>query len=81
MSPSTTTHTPHPHRPLLLSPTTTTSSLHLPLHIRSILNILPEITDTAAHLVIRFETERDQGDEAESKPFPFKKKIKSAFVD
>lgn len=61
------THTPHPHRPLLL---TAPTALHLPLHIRPILDILPEIADMAADLVVRLEAEGNQRDEAEGEPLP-----------
>lgn len=46
------------------------STLHLLLHIRSVLDILPEIADVAANFLIRLERERDDGDEAEGEPFP-----------
>lgn len=57
---------PAHHDSRLLSPT----SLHLPLHIRSILDVLPEIADMAADLVVRLQAEGNQRDEAEGEPLP-----------
>ena len=45
-------------------------ALHLLLHIRAILDILPEIADVAADLLVGLERERDNRDEAECEPFP-----------
>jgi hypothetical protein len=45
-------------------------ALHLLLHVGAILDILPEIADVAADLLVRLERERDDGDEAEGEPFP-----------
>jgi hypothetical protein len=44
--------------------------LHLLLHVRAVLDVLPEIADVAADLVVGFEAEGDEGDEAEGEPFP-----------
>lgn len=46
-----------------------TSRQHL-LHIRAVLDILPEIADVATDLPIGLEAEGDDGDEAECEPFP-----------
>lgn len=48
------------HMPLLSMP----SSIHLRLHIRSILDVLPEIAHVATDLLVRFEGERDEWNEA-----------------
>lgn len=45
-------------------------ALHLLLHIRAVLDILPEIADMAADLLVGLERERDDRDEAECEPFP-----------
>jgi hypothetical protein len=56
----------HNRRPLsLLSPT-----LNLLLHIRPILDILPEMANMAPHLLVRLEAKRNKRDEAKGKPFP-----------
>ena len=46
------------------------TALHLLLHIRTVLDILPEIADVATNFLVRLERERDNRDEAERKPFP-----------
>lgn len=46
------------------------SAANLRLHVRPILDILPEVADVAAELLVRFEAERYDGDEAKSEPFP-----------
>ena len=45
-------------------------SVHLLLHVRSVLDVLREIADVAADLFVGLERERDEGDEAEREPFP-----------
>ena len=46
------------------------SALHLLLHVGAVLDVLPEIADVAADLLVGLERERDDGDEAEGEPFP-----------
>lgn len=50
--------------------TSSSCALHLLLHVRPVLDILPEVADVAADLLVRLERERDEGDEAEGEPFP-----------
>lgn len=57
---------PAHHYSRLLSPT----ALHLLLHIRPILDVLPEIANMAANLMVRLQAERNKRDEAEGEPFP-----------
>ena len=47
-----------------------TAPVDLLLHIRAILDVLPEVADVASDLLVRLERERDHGDEAEGEPFP-----------
>jgi hypothetical protein len=46
------------------------STIHLLLHVRAKLDILAEITDVAGDGVPGLEAEGDDGDEAEGEPFP-----------
>lgn len=46
------------------------TSANLRLHIRPILDILPEIAHVAADFLVRLQAKRDDGDEAECEPFP-----------
>lgn len=48
----------------------TTTSVHLLLHVRAVLDVLPEIADVAADFLVGLEREGDDGDEAECEPFP-----------
>lgn len=48
----------------------TSTALHLLLHVRAVLDVLPEIANVTADLLVGFERERDDGDEAEGEPFP-----------
>ena len=54
------------HNRRLLPP----AALHLLLHIRPVLDVLPEIADVAADLVVGLEAEGDERDEAEREPLP-----------
>ena len=60
----------------LLSGTTSTSSssssssVHLVLHVRSVLDVLMEVADVAADIVVWLEGEGNDGDEAEGEPLP-----------
>lgn len=47
-----------------------TPSPDLCLHIRPILDVLPEVADVAADLLVGLKAEGDDGDEAEGEPFP-----------
>lgn len=49
----------HPSRPA-----------NLRLHIRPIFDVLPEVADVAAELLVGFEAEWDDGDEAKGEPLP-----------
>ena len=46
------------------------AALHLLLHVGAVLDVLPEVADVAADLVVGLEREGDDGDEAEGEPFP-----------
>jgi hypothetical protein len=43
---------------------------HLLLHVRAVLDVLVEVADVAADLLVRLQREGDDGDEAEGEPFP-----------
>jgi hypothetical protein len=44
--------------------------INLLLHVRAVLDVLAEMADVAADLLVRLERKRDQGHEAEGEPFP-----------
>jgi hypothetical protein len=46
------------------------SSFYLLLHIWPVLDILTEMANMASDFLVRLERERNDGDEAECKPFP-----------
>ena len=46
------------------------SAAYLLLHIRPVLDILPEMAYVAPDFFVGLEAERDEGDEAECEPFP-----------
>jgi hypothetical protein len=52
----------------------TRAAAHLLLHIRAVLDVLVEVADVAADFLVRLEREGDQRHEAESEPFPGRKK-------
>lgn len=63
---------PMHHIPLLpaLLPMPSTIPIDLLLHIRPILDVLPEIANVASDFLVRLQREGDQRDEAEGEPFP-----------
>lgn len=47
-----------------------TTTCNLGLHVGPILDVLPEVADVAAELLVRLKAEGDDGDKAEGEPFP-----------
>lgn len=46
------------------------AALHLLLYVGAVFDVLPEVADMAADLLVGLERERDERDEAECEPFP-----------